>query len=111
MREIKFRAWFDMLESHGQKGRYFSDSDLHLMGDKRPYPGDLYAIWEQYTGLKDKNDREIYEGDIVLLYAFPDPAPVIWEEGAARFSWCGHSMFDDFFNDSEIVGNIHEGML
>jgi len=52
MREIKFRAW---------------DKDLHKMYNKWTVipDDDRSHILMQYTGLKDKNGKEIYEGDIV----------------------------------------------
>ena len=58
MREIKFRAW------HTEKKRMFPPwsiwkSNLH------GYDDSCCLNLMQYTGLKDKNGKEIYEGDIV----------------------------------------------
>ena len=60
MREIKFRAW--------EGKRMFYDFTISSL-DGEPFAenGNAYPEWilQQFTGLLDKNNKEIYEGDIV----------------------------------------------
>ena len=100
MREIKFRAW-------GWDGAMSYDD---LPGDALRWKyrdGQAVDAIMQYTGLKDKNGKEIYEGDIVSA-GRQGVCPVEFAYGG----WCLHgsvsfvSLFSDV--DIELLGNIYE---
>ena len=118
MRELKFRAWDTVT-----KRMYLPDVQpgpvMYLNGclalDHTWVTGEFVLM--QFTGLKDKNGKEIYEGDVILLLIedVPYPFEVLWEHGHMRFGLRdmeGEIEHDSWaftpHNDFEIIGNIHE---
>jgi len=116
-REIKFRAW--VKQDNEWFYTYLDIEEDDFCGNEIWLDYDKCATIEQYTGLKDKNGKEIYEGDILWWEHFygmtgeniETTAKVYWEEKDASFvvgDWfepLGHLVDED---EIEVIGNIHE---
>lgn len=118
MREIKFRGW----DSESQE--MLPTQDLTQSSEYWGWLGKKDVILMQYTGLKDKNGREIYDGDVISgpeYYEAPENASngvvvfgeVVFLEGCwwIKTGSSYECLWEEYeANDHhlEIVGNIHE---
>lgn len=121
-RELKFRAWdTEKNEMAEVLSMSFDGDEIYLM-DKEcrvwTTVRDYIAIPMQYTGLTDKNRKEIYEGDIILVGHYKCQCKVVWDDKCARFIGLTNDKDEqivyvnmvDKNNVSavEVIGNIYE---
>lgn len=108
MKDIKFRAWIEDKEL-GNIWAYFGlwDNNFWIKEKESPVM--------QYTGLKDKNGKEIYEGDIlkssfnwisVVEYKAPNFIDRVLVQKSQKYE-STHYMHGEE-NAYEIIGNIYE---
>lgn len=117
-REIKFRIWdiderkfvineTDRLGCGDTKKCMservdFENNSVEISADER-------YIFSEYTGLKDKNGKEIYEGDILFESFREEYFKVVFENGSFRAEADGYSLdLEDYDDICEVVGNIYE---
>jgi uncharacterized phage protein (TIGR01671 family) len=137
MREIKFRAWLP-------EGAWSDDGETcehrMLYGDELAFEeyapiNDQLAscpTLEQYTGMKDKNGREIYEGDILqrpdgegrsglvqfalglfgVNWDYKITIDPCYQDGVIYGAWGNKTnlrvLYDGFVDELVVIGNIHE---
>ena len=114
MREIKFRA-FDKKDNEMFYSSMYQDktSMAYGLGNFLRECGDIEDTLMQYTGFKDKNEVEIYEGDIIeymtgQLKHIPKHK-VTWLKDEARFSFgCKAANKQYMFYNTVVIGNIYE---
>jgi len=126
MREIKFRGkslrtgkWV-----YGSLVRY-GDGRVEIYTLINPRDENSLRAWleevdpatvGQYTGLKDKNGKEIYEGDICNCREYECFGKVEWNNEEAGFYFCvvmegggfEEEHLYDYVDELEVIGNIYE---
>lgn len=116
MREIKFRAWVNKSNNpqipanrmyqvgvvDHNNAMIVSNGKLEFWLTKAHKDFELM----QYTGLKDKNGKEIYEGDIIWFVPTKQAVAVEWLDDKAGFNVTGKPTKN--LENYEVIGNIHQ---
>jgi len=104
MREIKFKIW----DKGNDEWKIFNLKGLHESGVT--YHLDYSKVC-QFTGLKDKNGKEIYEGDIFQDDEDGSCESVEWDNefgGWSTQAWYSVGEFAQCASELEVIGNIYE---
>lgn len=125
MRELKFRAWLKKYNCYAEvlgfdRGKLIVHLQRGELVEHRLYVPIGDCVLEQYIGLKDKNGKEIYVGDIIRIDSM-DELRVGYVD-LVNDQYCivcgvdedGYKIVAEFYyyskpeENCEVIGNIHE---
>lgn len=117
MRDIKFRVW----DGHKMRTDFTMHSDGQVIISASVYAIGFEPVLMQYTGLKDANGVEIYEGDIIETSGLEFSREVVKHKVDNSIQTSGHGCSDTKATSGysiggyyggpdkiEVIGNIHE---
>lgn len=128
-RQIKFRVWNNKDKEwlHGPNKEPSLDG-INLIGENILFGNflnevkiedlnDIVAL--QFTGLKDKNEKEIFEGDIVSVFSNTQKSQVFWEKDCGFWALYIHfsshrdcvpemELLSNHLKSVEVIGNIFD---
>ena len=110
MREIKFRAWDkttkSLIKDYARIGSFgeLYTTQFHRSAYSDDACPDL--VLEQYTGRKDRDGKEVYEGDIIK--GLHDFGPGGWHTETGVVEWTDDGYKLHYWNGFKVIGNIYE---
>jgi len=119
MREFKFRAWHTMLHKMFYDISVASES----WSSKDTHRGGNHSTVMQFTGLHDKNGKEIFEGDIIssvdtkfeiqwnqekaMYYCLIIGSDVLYCPASDSYIQCNFEIIGNIFENKELLGQDH----
>lgn len=113
MREIKFRVYDTVNKCFisDTSNFWINPTFSHMMEWHSDLDGNIAfelndsLVFQQFTGLTDRNGQEIYEGDIILVegspgmfYTFDRKGPVEWNSAKCQFVWYWQGIEENYYN-------------